>query len=110
LLERAGKFESRGAGSDAYSVFSPALLPASPPLRIDAHLQDRLERASHALGKLDGVALMLPDPGLFLWAYIRKEAVLSSQIEGTQPTRRPILHAESPACSKMTGSGSSPLV
>jgi Fic family protein len=72
------------SGPDGYSAFVPAALPPDPPLRIDASLQNLLDEANQALGRLDGVTLLLPDPGQFLYSYIRKEAVLSSQIEGTQ--------------------------
>jgi Fic family protein len=50
-----------------------------------------LERANRALGRLDGLAVLLPDPTLFLYMYVRKEAVLSSQIEGTQSTLSDLL-------------------
>jgi Fic family protein len=59
-------------------------LPPTPPLELDTELHDLLERANRALGRLDGLATLLPDRSLFLYFYIRKEAVLSSQIEGTQ--------------------------
>ena len=55
-----------------------------PPLRIDVRLQSLLDEANQALGRLDAVTVLLPDPTQFLYSYIRKEAVLSSQIEGTQ--------------------------
>jgi len=58
---------------------------------VDARLQSLLDKANQALGRLDGVTLLLPDPGQFLYSYIRKEAVLSSQIEGTQSSLSDLL-------------------
>ena len=89
--ERAGRFIPHGSGSDAFSAFHPSPLPPDPPLTIDADLQDLLDRANQALGRLDGITLLLPDPDHFLYSYIRKEAVLSSQIEGTQSSLSDLL-------------------
>jgi Fic family protein len=90
--DRAGRFvtatSERGGG---YSTFSPKPLPPDPPLEIDADLRRLLDRANQALGRLDGVTLLLPDPDQFLYSYIRKEAVLSSQIEGTQSSLSDLL-------------------
>ncbi len=61
---------------------------------MDLELQDALEKASHALGRLDGSVLTLPNPDLFVRMYVRKEAVLSSQIEGTQSSLEDLLAAE----------------
>jgi Fic family protein len=62
---------------------------------LDSGRQDLLERANRALGRLDGVTLLLPDLSLFLYFYVRKEAVLSSQIEGTQSSLSDLLLFES---------------
>lgn len=62
----------------------PAPLPPEPPLVLSPDIQELLEQANRALGRLDGVGALLPDTKLFLYSYIRKEALLSSQIEGTQ--------------------------
>lgn len=70
-------------GLDGYSAFYPAALPPQPPLHLSADLQRLLEKANQALGRLDGITLLLPDPDQFIYTYVRKEAVLSSQIEGT---------------------------
>ncbi len=88
---RGGRFVVEGAGPDRYSVFYPAPLPPDPPLDIDGDLQALLDQANQALGRLDGITLLLPDPDHFLYAYIRKEAVLSSQIEGTQSSLSDLL-------------------
>jgi Fic family protein len=78
-------------GAEGFSAFHPRPLPPDPPLAIDARLQSALDRANQALGRLDGVAMLLPDPDLLLYAYVRKEAVLSSQIEGTQSSLSDLL-------------------
>lgn len=66
-------------------------MPPRPPLAIDSRVRERLDRALVALGRLDSVTSLLPDTSLFLYTYIRKEAVLSSQIEGTQSTLSDLL-------------------
>lgn len=95
--ERAGRLVEVQSGPEGYSAFVPAPLPPDPPLRIDAILQDLLDEANQALGRLDAVTLLLPDPGQFLYSYIRKEAVLSSQIEGTQASLSDLLLFENEA-------------
>jgi len=77
-----------------FRAFIPKPLPPEPPLRVTPKIQGQLERASHALGLLDGSVLTLPNPDLFVMMYIRKEAVLSSQIEGTQSSLQDVLAAE----------------
>lgn len=79
------------AGS-RYQAFIPDPLPPQPPLDLSGHdLIARKERADQALGRLDGITLMLPDQELFLYQYVRKEALLSSQIEGTQSSLSDLL-------------------
>ena len=78
-----GRYEVTVAGDERVRAFVPAPLPPEPPLDLAA-LQQVLEKALIAVGRLDALATVLPDTHLFLYAYIRKEAVLSSQIEGTQ--------------------------
>lgn len=84
------------AGS-RYQAFIPDPLPPQPALAFDADLIARKERADQALGRLDGITLMLPDPELFLYQYVRKEALLSSQIEGTQSSLSDLLLFEADA-------------
>jgi len=72
-------------------AFIPSPLPPQPPLDLDASRQQLLERATLALGRLDSVTMLLPEPDLFLYAYVRREAVLSSQIEGTQSSLAQLL-------------------
>jgi Fic family protein len=95
--DRAGKFLVIDAGAEGFSAFHPKPLPPDPPLRIDAPLQRLLDEANQALGRLDGITLLLPDPDQFLYTYIRKEAVLSSQIEGTQSSLSDLLLFENEA-------------
>jgi len=75
-------------------AFVPPPLPPQPPVRLDT-VQVLLEQANQALGRLDGLASVLPDLSLFLYAYVRKEAVLSSQIEGTQSSLSDLVLFES---------------
>ncbi len=81
-------------GNERARAFVPSPLPPSPPIVIDGRLRQRLDEALLALGRLDGVSALLPDPDVFLYTYIRKEAVLSSQIEGTQSSLSDLLLAE----------------
>lgn len=86
-----GRYEATSVGGDKIRAFIPAPLPPDPPLVIDGALQVALESTILALGRLDGVSALLPDKSLFLYAYVRKEAVLSSQIEGTQSSLSDLL-------------------
>lgn len=86
----AGTYEVSSFGGETVRAFIPAPLPPDPSLDLMA-LQIALEQASVALGRLDSVSTLLPDTGLFLYTYIRKEAVLSSQIEGTQSSLSDLL-------------------
>jgi Fic family protein len=72
-------------------AFVPAPLPPQPPLAIGSPLRLQLDRSLLALGRLDSIATLLPNPDLFLYSYIRKEAVVSSQIEGTQSSLSDLL-------------------
>ena len=73
-----------GSSATGYQAFVPAPLPPVPPLETGPELDDLRDRANRALGRLDGISDVLPDARLFLYQYVRKEALLSSQIEGTQ--------------------------
>jgi Fic family protein len=97
LTSRAGTWVMQGTGSAAYRAFLPKPLPPDPPLLINAHLHRQLEAASLALGRLDGIGRLLPGPDELLYSYIRKEAVLSSQIEGTQSSLADLLLHENSA-------------
>lgn len=88
---QSGRYEVGTGGGEAVRAFVPDPLPPVPPLHLEGGLQVLLERAVLALGRLDGVSSLLPDKSLFLYAYVRKEAVLSSQIEGTQSSLSDLL-------------------
>lgn len=89
--EATGRYQSSTTSGEVVRAFIPGRLPPFPPLELDATLQPRLEQALLACGRLDAVSALLPDPDLFLYAYVRREAVLSSQIEGTQSTLSDLL-------------------
>lgn len=82
-------------GGEHYQAFLPAALPLEPPLQLSAVDYDLIEKANRALGRLDGLAALLPDTSLFIYLYVRKEALLSSQIEGTQSSFADLLLFES---------------
>jgi Fic family protein len=77
-----------------YRAFIPAPLPPDPPVAMDAELTRLLSDADRSLGRLDGIGSVLPNPDLFVAMYVRQEAVLSSQIEGTQSTLEDVLQFE----------------
>jgi Fic family protein len=82
--------KSSASAGEAYGAYLPKDLPPNPPLNMD-RLYPLLDKANVALGRLDGMSMVLPDPSLFLYMYVRKEAVLSSQIEGTQSSLSDLL-------------------
>jgi len=86
-----GRFEKTSTGGEQVQAFIPDPLPPLPPLALGGALQQQLEQALLALGRLDSVSTLLPDTHLFLYSYVRKEAVLSSLIEGTQSTLSDLL-------------------
>ncbi len=88
---RAGAYRPQPSG---YRAFIPADLPPDPTIDISGDLQAQLSRADSALGRLDGSIQTLPNPDLFVFMYVRKEAVLSSQIEGTQSSLQDLLATE----------------
>lgn len=88
---RAGKYTKQAAG---YKAFIPAPLPPTPPVSMDAELTRLLSEADRSLGRLDGIGSVLPNPNLFVAMYVRQEAVLSSQIEGTQSSLEDVLQFE----------------
>lgn len=90
---RAGRWIRQQAGAQGYSAFVPAPLPPKPPLKFSAELQRLSEAAGRALGRLEGVSASI-EPDRLLYMYVRKEAVLSSAIEGTQSTLSDLLRYE----------------
>lgn len=89
--ERSGVFRTVGRAKVAYTAFFPKPLPPDPPIALDGELLRLFGRASAAVGRLDGAAARLQNSNPFLWTYMRKEAVLSSQIEGTQSSLTDLL-------------------
>lgn len=93
-MGRAGTYQNQPTG---YRAFVPAPLPPEPPIDLGGDLQLLLSAADMALGRLDGSVQTLPNPDLFVLMYVKKEAVLSSQIEGTQSSLHDLLAAEAAA-------------
>lgn len=81
---RLGRYSVTRFGGEEVRAFIPPALPPQPPLRLTDADQDLIGKVNRALGRLDSLATLLPDTTLFVYMYVRKEAVLSSQIEGTQ--------------------------
>jgi Fic family protein len=90
-ITRAGRFVLQASG---YQAFVPKPLPPSPALEVSPDLLALLSKADIALGRLDGIVKVVPDPDFFVAMYVRREAVLSSQIEGTQSTLEDLLAVE----------------
>jgi Fic family protein len=93
---RRGRYVETPAGGEIVRAFVPPPLPPNPPIDILSFLP-KLSAAERALGRLDGITVLLPRQELFLYMYVRKEAVLSSQIEGTQSTLADLLRFETEA-------------
>lgn len=93
---RLGRYIETAVAGERVRAFVPSPLPPDPPLNL-LPLMGRLSEADRAIGRLDGVTALVPDTGLFLYMYVRKEAVLSSQIEGTQSTLNDLLRFETDA-------------
>ena len=96
LNTRLGRYMETSTGGENVRAFIPPALPPSPPIDL-LPLLERLSTAERALGRLDGITVLLPSHELFLYMYVRKEAVLSSQIEGTQSTLTDLLRFETDA-------------
>jgi Fic family protein len=90
VKQRLGRYVVTHYGDEVVRAYVPSPLPPTPPVRLE-NMQRLLEQANQALGRLDGLASMLPDLSLFIYGYVRKEAVLSSQIEGTQSSLSDLL-------------------
>lgn len=93
---RLGRFIETSVAGETVRAFVPPPLPPEPPIDV-LSLLERLSLAERALGRLDGITMLLPRQELFLYMYVRKEAVLSSQIEGTQSTLSDLLRFETEA-------------
>ena len=88
---RIGTYITTSVAGENVRAYVPSPLPPEPPLNISIELQDLIEKANRGLGRLDGIACVFPQPELFLYQYVRKEALLSSQIEGTQSSLADLL-------------------
>ena len=93
MSNRAGNWVQQQSGPHGFSAFIPTPLPPDPPIQLQGDLARLHEAAALALGKLEGVSTRL-DPARLLYMYVRKEAVLTSQIEGTQSTLAQLLEYE----------------
>lgn len=91
MKDRAGKFVLTVEG---YRSFIPKELPPEPPIIYDDELHSLLSKADRNLARLDGITSVLPNPDLFIAMYVKKEALLSSQIEGTQASLEGVLEFE----------------
>src|SRR5262245_55927867 len=90
-----GRYIRIPSDPEPFDAFVPSPLPPDPRLRFDPELEELRDHAHLALGRLDSISTLLPDPSFFLYLYVRKEAVLSSQIEGTQSSLSDLLLYES---------------
>lgn len=90
LFQRKGEIINSSIAGEKYTAYFPKPLPPKPPIQME-QIYHKLDKANIAIGRLDGISAFLPDKSLFLYFYIRKEAVLSSQIEGTQSTLSDLL-------------------
>jgi Fic family protein len=88
---RTGRYVKQAGG---YSAFIPNPLPPNPPIKFDEELLSLLSDADRSLARLDGIITVLPNPDMFLGMYVKKEALLSSQIEGTQASLEGVLEFE----------------
>lgn len=95
MSRSAGRYTTVSTAGECFEAFVPAPLPEQSDLELTPRHYDLMEKANWALGRLDGVAALLPDTSLFLYFYVRKEALLSSQIEGTQSSFSDLLLHES---------------
>ena len=89
--ELQGHYVTISTVGERVQAFVPAALPPSPPIEWSASLREKFDQALLALGRLDSVSVLLPDTSLFVYMYVRKEAVLSSMIEGTQSSLSDLL-------------------
>lgn len=91
-MNRAGQYITALGGVVSYKAYKPNPLSPSPIIEMDTEMVTLLSKAHNYLGKLDMMSELIPDMNIFLSAYVRKEALLSSQIEGTQATLEDVLN------------------
>lgn len=94
-MQPTGTYITCSTAGERFKTFIPSPLPPDPPLKLGDKDYDLMEKANRALGRLDGVTTLLPDSSIFIYFYVRKEALLSSQIEGTQSSFADLLLHES---------------
>ena len=97
MERQTGEYITSTIGGESFQAFIPEPLPPQPPLEMSGELIESLEKANRALGRLDGISHVLPNINLFIYQYVRKEALLSSQIEGTQSSFSDLLLYETDA-------------
>lgn len=93
---RLGSYVTTSVTGETVKAYIPVPLPPHPPVDL-GRLHGRIERSDRAVGRLDGLSSLIPDTNLLLYSYVRKEAVLSSQIEGTQSSLSELLLFENSA-------------
>ena len=104
MARKTGTYRTSSAPGETVRAFVPhALPPADPPLAIEGELAERHAAAIAAIGRLRVAGAMVPEPRWFLYGFVRKEAVLSSQIEGTQATLRDVATFEATSTSDRPG-------
>ena len=91
MMNRAGKLKTNLSGAAAYKSFTPSSLPPTPPIDLDSETVELRVKANKQLALLEGIATRIPNVNLFISMYVRKEALMSSQIEGTQATLEDVL-------------------
>jgi len=95
MKRKSGDYVTQAVTGESYQAYMPAPLPPEPPLVLDSRLLQLMEQSNRALGRLDGISRVWPNSRHFLnqllYQYVRKEAVLSSQIEGTQSSLSDLL-------------------
>lgn len=104
LPNRLGTYINCRTPEESYRAFIPPSLPPESPLKLEG-LYSLWEKANQAIGRLDGISSHLPDSNLFIYFYVRKEALLSAQIEGTQSTFSEVLLFESEKSPGVPGNG-----
>lgn len=90
-MKRAGALKTNLSGEAAYKSFVPTPLPPEPPLTLDKEAVELLVKANKQLALLEGISARIPNVNMFISMYVRKEALMSSQIEGTQATLEDVL-------------------
>ena len=91
MNNRAGTYKNNLSGDMAYKSFMPSVLPPNPSIELDKDIIDLLVKANKQLALLEGISSRIPNIHLFISMYVRKEALMSSQIEGTQATLEDVL-------------------